>query len=342
MEEMMADPNTAGQAVEKDEFDEWFAEDEDHTYAYSDEDAEEETVDDEEPEAESSTAEDDGDVPDEEDPDTSAEATGEGSSDEQRNEEDDPYAWIDQLDPEFRRKAESLVNGYKSNSGRAAAEARRNAELQARLDMYAAEQQAQQRTAGKAAGKPAETSASLEEMDDDELKEFMEEYPNVARSVQKLIDRRTEESLRPIQQEREAARVYENKQRLRQEAAQLFNTAETGVSLDDVLNSRKWKEWYMSQPEGYRTWIGSTQTVEDSMKVLSDFADFAEKDMQRMYAQQQEAQQSQEASSADETAARRREARQGTSPKSRSADTGKGTRGMSYEDIFNDYVEADG
>jgi len=76
---------------------------------------------------------------------------------------------------------------------------------------------------------------------------------------------------------------------------------------------------------------------------LSDFSNWAEQDMARMYAETAAAQPSQEEpSSADETAARRKAALRGSSPKSRSAETGKGSRGMSYEDIFNEIAESDG
>ena len=340
----MADPNTAAVQEEPDELDSWFDEDEDDTYAY----AEEASVDDDEEEGESSTPDSDEDVPDEEVPDTSAEATGEGTSTEAKEPEEDPYAWVQELDPDFRKKVESLTNAVKSQAGRAAAEARRNQELQARLDRYNAEQQAKQRTAGTAPIPAAATAKPVEDMDDEELREFMEEYPNVARNVQKLIDARTAqareevlEQLRPFQQQQEAARVYEAKQQLRHEAEFIFNTAETGVTLDDVLNSRKWKEWYASQPKGYQQFISNAETIEDSVKVLNDFAGYANAEIQAMMAAQAEQEAEQHTSAADETAARRKDALRGSSPRSRSAEVAQKGTGMSYEDYFNQYADED-
>lgn len=347
----MTEVNTAGQELEKDEYDEWFSEDDDETYAYDDSDYEAQAADEEGSEEDSSPDDDLDDVPAEEVPDTGAKhATGEGTSADQEEQEEDPYSWVAELDPDFRKKAESLVNATRSNAGRAAAEARKNAQLKAQLDQLAAEREAFRRTvAGTSAEKPDVTAKDVEEMNDEELKEFMEEYPNVARNVQKLIEERTRRTrdevlsqIRPIQQEAEAARLYEAKQRLRHEAELIFNTAETGVDLDAVLTSTRWKEWQDSQPDGYKQFIANANTVEDSVKVLRDFADHAEREMYAMYQQQQESQQETERSSADETAARRKSALKGSTPKSRSAEISNRRTGASYEDIFNEIVESGG
>lgn len=329
--------------AEKDELDNWFDEDEDDSYAYTDDDVEEEeSADEESSDEESSASEEADDVPDKEVQDTGAEqATGEGTSTESQPKDDDPYAWVAELDPELRQKAERLVARDRSNAGRAAA-------TQARLDKMLAEQEAASRVSARPAvpKKPAVSAKDVEDMDDDELKEFMEEYPNVARNVQKLIEQRTNQTreevlaqIRPFQQQQEAARAYESKQRLRQEAEAIFNTAETGIDLDTVINSPRWKEWKDSQPVGYRKLIDSANSVEDASKVLQDFARYADEQIASM--NQQAGGGDPVAQSADETAARRKQALKGGSPKSRSAEiSSKGGGGRSYEDIFNEIVEA--
>lgn len=310
---------------------EWFA------------DSEEESADDENFDDEDTTAESDEevDVPEEEDPDESpARAGSEGGETEPEAREHDPYAWIHEVDPKFRQQVESLVNRDRSNAGRAAA-------LQARLDRLQAERDAERTVAARSApSQAAPTSAQIADMDDDELKEFMEEYPSVAKSVEKLIERRENKTredilsqIRPIQQEAEAARKFERKQALRHEASRIFNTAETGIDLDAVLQSERWGEWVAQQPPQYQQYIRTAQEVSDAAKVLEDFAEYANREVYAQYQALEEQRQQQDASHADETAARRQGALRGTTPKSRTAELADRGRSGSFEDYFNEFAK---
>lgn len=320
--------------VEEIDLDNWFGDDEEESADdddYDDEDSSPESVDEDAPEEE---------VPDE----APVTAASEGGQQEAVPQEDDPYEWVRELDPEVQKKVESLVNRDRSNAGRAAAEARQKAELQARLDRLNAEIDAKRRVpAHSAPAKAAPTSDQIADMDDDELKEFMEEYPSVAASVEKLIARRESKTkdeilsqIRPIQQEAEAARIYARKQELRTVASDIFNTAETGIDLDTVLQSDRWREWVAQQPKHYKQYISQANEVEDAAKVLEDFAEYANRSVYEMYAQQVE--QEGGTSQADETAARRKSAQKGTTPKSRTAELADRGRSASYESYFDEFA----
>jgi hypothetical protein len=321
------------------EFDEWFEE----------ESADEEISDEEEY---STDSDEEVDVPEEEDPEESPDTDdSEGDTAGQETKEEDPYAWVAELDPEFRKKAESLVNGYKSNSGRAAAEAQRKMELQAQLDRARAELEAHRSvsTPSTPAPQAVPSSEQLADMDDEELKEFMEEYPHVASSVEKLIARREQRTkdeilkeVRPIREQAEAQRVYENKQALRMEAEHIFNTAETGIDLDSVLQSDRWREWVAQQPKNYQRYISTANEVADAAKVLEDFADYANRQVYSMYQAQQEQHSREEASHADETVARRQGALKGSTPKSKTAQLADRGRGAAYTDYFDQFSSGDG
>lgn len=316
------------------EFDSWF-------------DDEEESVDEDFDVEDSSPEAEEDDVPEEEVPDESPETVdSEGTQPEGEPEEDDPYAWVRELDPEVRKKAESLANAAKSNAGRAAAEARQKAELQARLDRLQAERDADRRVASQSTpDKAVPTTAQIEDMDDDELKQFMEDYPSVAASVEKLISRRENQTreeilkqIRPIQQEAEAQRIFERKQQLRREAEDIFNTAETGIDLDTVLQSDRWREWVAQQPAGYKQYIAAANDVADAKRVLEDFAAYANQQVYAMWEESQEQRQASDRSTADETAARRDSARKGTTPRSRTAELSDRGNSASYLDYFNEFA----
>lgn len=317
------------------EFDNWFDDDE------------EESVDDDVEEEDSSPDSDYEDAPEEEDPDEAPETVAsEGDRSDAEAQEEDPYSWVSELDPTFQKKIESLVNATKSQAGRAAAEARQKAALQAQLDKTQAELEAQRRLSTRSAPeKAAPTSAQIADMDDEELKEFMEEFPSVASSVEKLIARRENQTreeilkqIRPIQQEAEAAKIYQRKQELREVASDIFNTAETGIDLDTVLQSDRWKEWVALQTPGYKKYITSANEVEDAAKVLEDFAEYTNRQVHQMALEEERLHQAAGTSQADETVARRQRAQRGTTPRSRTAELSDRGNSASYQDYFDEFA----
>jgi len=287
----------------------------------------------------SSPSEDEDDSePEDKDQDFDAEqASGEGTSTKSRA-QDDPYAWVAELDPDLKHKVEALVHRDRSNTGRVAA-------LTRRLDQIQAQQMAE--SPSRAAQQSASpTGKAIEDMTDDELREFEEEFPTVARNMKKIIEQRVarerEEILgqvRPFQQQIQAQQLMEQKEALRHNAEVIFNTEETGLGLDDVLSSPRWREWLASQPKGYQQFALAANTVEDASKVLEDFAAYADREVMARYGSQIQEESKPSSSKADQTAARRKSALRGSTPKSRSAELADRGNNSAYEDYFNEAVE---
>lgn len=335
LEDKVIDP-----AQEELDLDSWYTEDEEDQSA--DDDIEEEDA--------SPDSDLDEDSPDTKDQESAAdEAVEEGASQEPA-EPEDPYAWVKELDSDLRAKVESLVHRDQSQRGRVAA-------LQSRLDKLQAEQEARNRVAtSPAAQKAVGEGKDIEDLDDDELREFAEQFPSVAGNVEKLIARRIakerEEILgqvRPIQQEALQARLVQQKEALRYNANQIFNTAETGIELEDVLTSPRFKEWIAEQPPGYQKFARTAENVEDATKVLADFAQYTDEQVYLAW----EASQAQQAAAgttttegssqtADQTEARRKAALQGTGVKSRSAEVSKTGASDDYEAYFDQAVNEGG
>ena len=324
--------------VSTDELDSWFEEDTEEEEVLS---AEDELDEEEEP---SAPEPEDEPEPDEEVPQSDAQALDEGNSTNTADEED-PFAWVAELDDSFREKVERLVHSDQSNKGRVAA-------LQRRLDTAAAEQEARERTQPKGAAQDAVPDGKLpEDMNDEELADFMKEFPSVASNVQKLIDQRVAQEreeilgqVRPIQQDAMQQRIQRDREALRREAENIFNTAETGIYLEDVLDSRAFKDWVSSQPPGYRHFAQTAETVEDASRVLSDFAMYTEATVGGQDAPTERAAgktPDEKTLSADRAAARRAEARKAASPKSRSAEVSSSGNRSSYEAYFDEFVDSD-
>ena len=297
----------------------------------------------EEPEAESSTVEasEDSD-PDEEVPVTDAPegALEAGTSIDTTKDEADPYSWVSELDPNFRSKVEALVQSDRSQKGRVAA-------LQRQLDSEHARKEAQARAQTSDAAPEAVPDASkIEDMSDEELDAFLEEYPTVARNVEKLIERRVSQEredilgqVRPMQEAALQERIAANKAALRKEAEYIFNSEETGIYLDDVLSSRAFLDWVQEQPIEYQEFAKRAESVEAASKVLSDFAMYADQMVAAQYPDEEPAATTSRTDTADQTAARRKQAKQGTAPKSKSANIRDDLEG-DYEALFNSFVDA--
>lgn len=323
----------------EDDLDSWYdADDTDQSADY------EEEEEDASPDSDSS-----GESPDTKVPEVAAEsAVTEGTLPEPAVAED-PYAWVKELDSDLRAKVEALVHRDQSQRGRVAA-------LQSRLDRLAAEQEARNRVATpSAAQKAVAGEKNIEEMDDDELRDFMERFPSVASNVEKLIERRIakereelQAQVRPIQEEALQARLVQQKEALRYNANHIFNTAETGIDLDDVLTSPRFKEWILQQPKGYQKFAREAESVEDATKVLVDFAQYTDEQVYRAW----ESTQGQAATgtqapfesnqTADQTEARRQAALQGVGVPSRSAAVTKTGASDDYEAYFNQAVAEGG
>lgn len=251
---------------------------------------------------------------------------------------DDPYAWVAELDPEMKKQVEALVHSDQSQKGRVAA-------LQRQLDSTRAEQEAHARVAPKAAAAKAVAEGKpLEDMDDEELAAFIEEFPTVARNVEKMFEKRLKaareellEEVRPLKEGQLKKEITERKEALRVKASHIFNTAQTGVDMDDVLGSRAFKEWFDEQPPGYQSFARTAEGVDDAAKVLTDFAQYMDKEVNNQLGSERAEDDTSATStqSADQLASRRKQALRGTGVKSKSAQVKTGGSVDDYDAYFN-------
>jgi hypothetical protein len=276
-------------------------------------------------------------TPVQEDPESHANALDEGTSTEPEPVAENPYAWIDELDDTVREKAESLANAVKSGNGRVAA-------LRSQLDQVTAEKEAQKITIPNVPSVGADVPGQKDvvDMDDAELDQFLEEFPTVARSVEKLQERRARQlreemlaEIRPVQENLTQQTLVKQKEELRRNASIIFNEAETGIQLEDVVNSPAWAEWLQSRSPAYQQMANSVQSAQDASQVLADFA--TEMQRQAHWEAQQAGEQidQQNTEEADQVAARRRSALSAPTPPSRSANLDIDGNLGSYEAEFD-------
>ena len=304
---------------ELDELDNWFGDSEEDQSAESDTEGGEES-------SASTYSADEG--PDNEDPTTAAseEAPDDGNSAEPTTEGDDPYSWVESLDPEVRAKVEALKQTAQSSTGRVAA-------LRSRLDKVEAERQA----AGQSRSPGAPQEPEMDEDTKRRLEEFREDYPSVAEASQTLVDQAVKAAVAPLQEKLEVERAVAEREKLRAGVAEIFNSAETGIELEDLVASPQWKAWFADQPEAYQRYAMESRGAEDALKVVRDFAQYAEEQMWREHQANQPppspaSPPQAEPSAADRVAARRTEALAGSTPASQSGEVAPVT---SYEDDFN-------
>lgn len=316
------------QLVDEVNLDDWFDEED------LDDGEEDQSVDDETPEAEDGTseAEDEVEVPDAED---QSEADDEPADDgsQAKSKKKGDYDWIDQIPPRLRKEAEALVNRSKSNSGRAAA-------LQARLDEMAARQEAAQLSGQGRTEVPADGAVQVEDLNDEELEAFKKQFPAVAANVDKIIQQRLakereeyRKELRPIQEATTTRQILEQKERLRQGVREIFHTAETGIELEDILKGEQWQEWLQAKPKAYQEMVKHADDADTALSVMQDFERYARDSF--VEANPPSEPKDTSPSKADLVQKRRKQALDGATPPSHSAEIDDGKSG-GYASLFNE------
>lgn len=188
---------------------------------------------------------------------------------------DPKFAWIEELPEKFREQAMALAHSERSNRGRVAALNSRLTEYQAELD-----------TRAKLGRQTKETSSGKTESEElpQSLKEFAEKYPALAENVKALsrwemnqLQKQIDEKISPIQQNLEKEKRKEALQRLEQGAAELFDTANTGIHYrEDVITSDAYRDWLSEQPADFRQIATTTNDPDTALWVLKHFARDAE------------------------------------------------------------------
>jgi len=195
-----------------------------------------------------------------------------------KDDEDDPYAWINSLPPEHQERAKALRHSAVSDAGRVASLQRRNEEVEARLAAARATQ------AKGRASSPSEGHAKNEEPSP-KLKEFMESYPQLAESVMELVkqdradlEQLIDQRLQPVNEDVAYRKISEARARLENGAAEIFDTPNTKVHYSDVLASDLYRETFLkSQPQEFQNIANTTDDPDTALWVLRQFHDFAEK-----------------------------------------------------------------
>lgn len=215
-------------------------------------------------------------APDNKDPETDANSAS-GSTGKETSDDD---SWMNELSEEARARVEALRHRDESHRGRTSALQRRLNEAEARLE--AQRQAAEKGRPNGAAQKPNATPSN--ETDSESLKEFKEKYPALAKSVEELIGMERQritselsERLSPIESARQEEAFISAREKLEQGAAELFDTANTGIDYRDVVESEFYKDTFLkSQPAIVRQTAENTSDPEEALWVLKQFADFAQ------------------------------------------------------------------
>lgn len=247
-------------------------------------------------------------------------------------EENDPYAWIKDLPPEQQEQAKALQHNAVSNAGRISAMQRRMNEMQARL-------QAREEAYSTGRQKPSDAPAPDEDNEElsKSLKEFTEQYPQLASSVREMVsserrelEAQMQQQIAPLKEETRARQIAEARNKLEEGAAEIFDTANTNIHYTDVLNSELYTDVFLqSQPEDFRRIATTTSDPETALWVLRQFHEFAEK-----YAVENGLTEEVNTSKADKTSERRRaRVAKSSTPPSRSAVTDPEDMG-DYEAMF--------
>jgi hypothetical protein len=213
-------------------------------------------------------------------PDGSEEPSDKGTaSDDTKEGEDDPYAWINNLPEEDRARAKALQHAAVSDAGRVASLRRRVSDAEARLTAKAASQtKARVSTPADSTAQPEEEGLSPK------LKEFVEKYPELAASVGEMVkqdradlEAKIDQRLQPFQEEATYRKVTEARNRLEEGASELFDTPTTKVHYSDVLKSDLYKEEFLkSQPREFQEVATTTTDPDTALWVLKQFRTFAE------------------------------------------------------------------
>jgi predicted nucleic acid-binding Zn-ribbon protein len=200
------------------------------------------------------------------------------ASDEPQKEKPDPYAWIDDLPADVQKQAKALQHRVASSDGRVAALQRRAQEADDRAAARAVAAKSRQKMAA------ASTSTEDEELSP-KLKEFTEQYPQLAESVKEMVSKeRTDleeliaSKLEPIEQEAAYREISKARNRLEEGASEIFDTANSGVHYTDVLKSELYAETFLkSQPQEFQRLATTTSDPDTALWVLDQFSTWAER-----------------------------------------------------------------
>lgn len=299
----------------------------------------------EEPEPEPEDAEDTADAAEEiTDPDDAGSTTHEEENQEQDEpaaepKSDDPYSWIEALPDEVKEQAKALKHSALSDQGRVAAYNRRVRDLQDEIDRM------KTRPASSTAAEAPEPSSAAPELPE-KFKQLKEDFPEFADAVEairqydrELWNQELTEKLTPFEQERTVAKRSAFDAAVTKEAEAIFNTEETGVHWQDVVEGEDFRAWLADQPNSVKR-AAVTPDASEAVYVLRQYerdyqaaiADLDSNQNEQIPVQKEEPSHSK----ADAIQTRRKQRKQtGVTPGSKPIQSDPDAQGGDYEAEFN-------
>lgn len=222
----------------------------------------------EEEEADPETTDDDdaGSTPQEEE-------SHEEESPEPAPDSDDPYAWINNLPDDVRDRAAALKHRADSDQGRVAAMNRRVQDLQDEMDRIRA--RASRPAEQDSDDEPSSAAAELPE----KFKQLKEDFPEFAEAVdaireydRQMWNQELNAKLQPFEQERATQSRQAFQSAVTEAAEEIFNTQETGVHWQDIVNGEDFRAWLSEQPNSIKT-AAKTPDPREAIYVLQRYED---------------------------------------------------------------------
>lgn len=248
---------------------------------------------------------------------------------------DDPYSWINSLPDEVKEQAEALKHRAQSDQGRVAAYNRRVNDLQAEVDRM----KPRQPQTAEQARSPAPAASELPE----EFKKLKEDFPEFADAVEAIRAHDREqfraelsEKLQPLEAERTTARRSNFKQAVTTAAEDIFDTQNTGVVWEDVVQGEDFRAWLSMQPKSVQH-AATIPDAEEAIYVLRSYERDYQAELARTApAKAQPVQQEAPAPTADKVQARRQKRQErSVGVKSRPIISDPNSEGGDYEAEFN-------
>lgn len=280
-------------------------------------------------------------APAKKDPDEAAgeSATEQGKETQDSKDEgnDDPYNWIEALPKEFRDKAKALADEKEKTKHFADSQTGRIRSIQAQLDE---ERRAREAAAKLAASQreQANKAPSLPKAKEELAKKvakIKEEYPDLADAIDTMasfhraeMEETFEQRLRPVQEDTKKRQYESNRRIFEEKAAAILDTANTGVSYQEVFSSEEYAAFLDNQPAYIRDKAQTSTDPDEAASILELFV----KDQRIKQLEEQANKKS------TPTQERKKKLEQNATPSSRSAPADSKDGGMTYDDWFDHYA----
>jgi hypothetical protein len=249
---------------------------------------------------------------------------------------DDPYAWIESLPEEQRDMARQLKHEALSDRGRVSALSRKVNDISRELEQKAA------RSKVESAGE--DSDAATAPKPSEALRRLQEEYPELGKELSEVLleERKTlkeefSKQLTPLQERQTADALASERNRLDQEAAEIFNTKETGTHWQDVVKSEDFSAWLNMQPRFVQDAAKTSNSAQDGIEILRMYEEDYQAELAKLEKPEKSASGGEDATKRGDKVKARRQQRQATTVSPASKPAGTDTDGLAgdHEAMFN-------